>query len=432
MELTSLLTTPLDATIKGLPDTGNRQLRLGDIPTMGWNVLRGDLPIPVATISESRLRANSRWMSAFTRRYNVRLCPHGKTTMAPQLFQLQLDDGAWGITVATVQQMRVCRRFGVDRILMANQLVGRHEVGIVYDEINRHEDFDFYCLVDSVENLRDLCQAANELGLRRPLQVLVELGAYGGRTGCRTLREATDLARIVADCKPIIALAGVEAFEGAIAVADACAASTIVEFVGNVAEFFARALEEGLFDVPRPILTIGGSIYFDLVATHPAVQKLRNRCEVVLRSGCYLTHDSKMLASSFASMRERTPELAAELGSLSPALSIWGRVQSVPEEGLAIVNVGKRDVSHDIDLPVVESWCRPGRHERIRPVRGGIEVVQLNDQHAFLRQDPGKDLRVGDLVELGISHPCTTFDKWRLLYVVNDAMDVTDGILTFF
>ena len=62
----------------------------------------------------------------------------------------------------------------------------------------------------------------------------------------------------------------------------------------------------------------------------------------------------------------------------------------------------------------------------------GHSITRLNDQHAFLRCPAGSPLAVGDLVGLGISHPCTTFDKWSLISVVNDTYDVVGAIRTFF
>src|SRR5262249_35165865 len=177
---------------------------------------------------------------------------------------------------------------------------------------------------------------------------------------------------------------------------------------------------------------IGGSIYFDLVATHPRIQALRGRCDVILRSGCYLTHDSVMLTNNFKRMLARTAALGSVSDAPRPALSVWGRIQSMPEPGLAIVNVGKRDVSYDVDLPVAETWFRSGTHTSPIRIAESIATVQINDQHTFLRVPANTELQIGDIVELGISHPCTTFDKWRLLYIVDEMYTVVEGVLTYF
>jgi D-serine deaminase-like pyridoxal phosphate-dependent protein len=39
---------------------------------------------------------------------------------------------------------------------------------------------------------------------------------------------------------------------------------------------------------------------------------------------------------------------------------------------------------------------------------------------------------VGSRLEFGISHPCTVFDKWQLIPVLDDDGRVVDLIRTFF
>jgi D-serine dehydratase len=430
VNLAQLLATPLDPTVKGMPAGARPGMVLSDVGRAGWNLLRGDLPLPVATIDGAAMSANSRWMREFVRTCGVRLCPHGKTTMAPQLFQRQLEDGAWGITVATVQQLQVCRRFGVERVFMANQLVSDHDIRAVLRMLRDDSALDFYCLVDSAENIGRLHDLARQLKVGRPLQVLIEGGVRGGRTGVRSFGLAMAMAGQVVACAPYLELCGIEGFEGVIDSHGTPDAPAVRSYVADLCALLHGCLERRLFVKPKPILSIGGSMFFDLVARHPDVEALKDRCEVILRSGCYLTHDSGMLTRNFLGVRARTP--AAAGAAFAPALSVWGIVQSLPEPGLAVLNVGKRDVSYDVDLPVVERWFRSGLHATPVTVPEPTVATQLNDQHLMLRVPVDTRYRVGDVLGLGISHPCTTFDKWRLLYVVNERFDVTEGILTFF
>jgi len=62
----------------------------------------------------------------------------------------------------------------------------------------------------------------------------------------------------------------------------------------------------------------------------------------------------------------------------------------------------------------------------------GWAVTELYDQHAYLRLDADAELGPGDVVGLGISHPCTTLDKWRVLAVLNDDDLVIDAVHAFF
>jgi len=430
MRLDGLLSSPVDPTTKGWPAGPGLPLR--DVGRQGWNLLRGDLPLPVALIKASALSHNSRWMRRFLDHFGVAICPHGKTTMAPQLFARQLADGAWGITVATVQQLRVCRRFGVQRVVLANQLVGRQAICEVLTELRADPVFWFACLVDSQETVEQLAAEARSFGHDRSLQVLLEGGYPGGRTGCRTVEQALAVARAAA-AAPELALIGVEGFEGLIArPTPAETAATVEAFLAFLVEVARACAAQDLFAPGRILLSAGGSAFFDQVARAFRAAGLEREVEVVLRSGCYLTHDSKMYRQFFDQLRDRGPEIDSFGDGLQAALELWAYVQSTPEPGLAIATLGKRDVSFDAHMPVPEQWFRPGVHARPQPLGAGFEVVGLNDQHAHLALPDDSPLRVGDMLSFGISHPCTTFDKWQLLYVVDGDYRVIEGIRTFF
>jgi len=119
---------------------------------------------------------------------------------------------------------------------------------------------------------------------------------------------------------------------------------------------------------------------------------------------------------------------------LRPALEVWSRAQSCPEPGLAILTMGKRDASFDLEMPIVRKRYRPGIDTAPQPAPATWKIANMNDQHAYLRFAADDDAapQVGDLVGCGISHPCTTFDKWRALFTVDDDYRVTGAIRTFF
>jgi D-serine dehydratase len=432
MMLDDLLRDELDVCVKGMPPAA-APLRLGDIGRRGWSLLRGDLPLPVAVLKRAALDHNSRWMRRFLEMTGARIAPHGKTTMAPQLFDRQLADGAWGITVATVGQMMVCRRFGVGRVLLANQLVGQQEIATVAAELREDPGFDFYCLVDSLEGVRRLADGAGAASIGRPIQVLLEGGFVGGRTGCRTAAEALAVARAVKAAAPRLALRGVEGFEGlltsgALAEQDA----KVAAFLDDLVEIARLCAGEKLFADGPVILTAGGSAFFDLAATrlHNAVAP--DGVEVVIRSGCYLTHDSKSYRDLVARLMERMPAAKSLGEGLRPALEVWAYVQSRPEAGRVIATMGKRDVGFDVTLPVLEQWYRPGLHAAPQPADTLGAVVALNDQHAHIEVPADAPFQVGDMLSFGVSHPCTTFDRWQLLYEVDGGYDVIGAVRTFF
>lgn len=421
--------TPLDKAVPG--DAG--AVPLDAVADRGWNVLREDVPLPVAVIRRAALAHNSAWMRRFLADCGADIAPHGKTTMSPWLFDRQLADGAWAMTVGTPHQLQVARAFGHRRLVLANQLVGRSAIDQVMRDLRDDPAFEFYCLVDSLANVEALAAAARRHGLTRPLTVFVELGYPDGRTGCRTVDEALAVARAVHGSAGALALAGVEGFEGLLRGDTNAATLALVEaFLDRLVALAERCDAEGLFAVEPVLLSAGGSSHFDVVARKLRAARLGRPARVLLRSGCYITHDSGLYGRAQAALRERDPALADQDGGLVPALEVWAYVQSRPEAGKAIAGLGKRDVSHD-DPPVPLAWFRPGSEMTSpQPISDGTHAMRLNDQHCHLMVPESSPLMVGDLVAFGISHPCLTFDKWRALYLVDEAYDIVGAIRTYF
>jgi D-serine dehydratase len=417
--------------VKGLPIT--EPLRQGAIGVQGWNVLHGDTSFPVAILKTSALRHNLDWMRRFCAQYGAILAPHGKTTMSPQLFGAQLANGAWGITLASATQVQLAHRFGVRRVLLANQLVAKADINSVLQLMHDDPDFALFALVDSAQGVARLAQAVAAHPLARPLPLLVELGLPGQRAGCRSDAEALALARAVA-AAPGLQLAGVEGYEGLLVSSDRAAdVRAVDQFVARLAALVRTCDAQQLFGGAQILLSAGGSGYFDLVARGFAgVDALSRPVLPVLRSGCYLTSDHGSYLRQIGALDEREaghPALGGE--RLRPALEVWSVVQSRPEPQLAILGMGKRDASYDVELPIALFSHRPGpgAPSALPP---GCRIVKMNDQHAYLQLPAGVELAVGDLVGCGISHPCTTFDKWALLLAVDDDYSVRHAINTFF
>jgi len=423
----------LSGLIKGVPG-GIAPFALRDIARKGWNLLREDLPLPAAVLKTSALDHNDAWMQSFLKLSGAVISPHGKTTMSPALFRRQLEHGAWAMTVATAQQIQVCREMGVNRIVLANQLIGRQAIRYVLDELAAHGDLELYCLADSVAGVAQLVRALGGRSLRAPLNLLLEGGMVGGRTGCRDLATALEVARAIAQAGPSLRLRGVEGFEGLINAKTPeeteAQVSAFLDFLGSIAE---ACVKENLFAPGPIILSAGGSAFYDMVVERFSRERLGRESVVLTRSGCYLTHDSGMYRRMFRRLSERTP-VVGQLGQgLQPALEVWTYVQSRPEPGLAICTMGRRDVSSDTDMPIPQTWSRPGGNAAPPHALGpGYSVTGLNDQHAYMTVPAGTPLQVGDLVSFGVSHPCTTFDKWQLLYLVDDAYSMTGAVRTYF
>ncbi len=399
-------------TDKGLPAWAVGRT-LDELAQRRPNLRSGGFAWPLLTADRAALDGNIAAMASWVHQHDALLCPHGKTTMSPQLIGHQLDAGAWGITAATTSQVRTFRSFGVRRILLANELVDPAGLDWLLAELDRHPRFECFAYVDSPAGVAAARAALERRGTGRPIDLLVELGVPGGRTGCRTVAEAVDLARSVLQLEGA-RLAGVAGYEGVLGHGTA-SIPAIRAYLADVREVLLAVAEV----VPEPIVTAGGSMWFDLVVDELGPAATGGRGRLVLRSGCYVTHDHGLYDAAGPATRRQGPQLR-------PALRLWAQVLSGPEPGLALAGFGRRDCSFDAGLPVPLQRLTG---DALEPLRG-VRTVGLNDQHAFLEHDGV--LEVGDLLSFGISHPCTTFDKWRVIPVIDEDLTVTGCLTTCF
>ncbi len=433
LNLSTLAQQTLLPGTKGLALT--QPLQQQDIAQQHWNVLNADTSFPVAVLKQSALQHNLQWMKKFCDSMHVVLAPHGKTTMSPQLFDLQLENGAWGITLATVNQTLIAHRFGVQRVLLANQLISHSDTQAVLALMKADSQFEFFALTDSLEGVQRMAQQVQASGLNRPLPLLVELGFAGGRTGCRCQADALAVARAIHQ-SPYLQLAGIEGYEGLIVGKQRDQDLVAVKaFINDLITLTQQADVEGLFGSENILLSAGGSAYFDLVGRgFEQTLQLSRPVTAILRSGCYVTHDHGFYHHLLNEMQTR--ESVVDVDNLRPALEVWSMVQSRPEPDLAILTMGKRDASYDIDLPFPVRSHRPGSTSAPVNLPADCKIEKMNDQHAYLRLPKESaicdTLQVGDLIACGISHPCTTFDKWSLILVVDDQYQVQSAINTFF
>ena len=408
----ALADEPLDWRFKGLPASWWGRTP-AQICAAAPNLVDEGAVGPLCVLRAQALTHNLTTMARWCRDRGVELAPHGKTHMAPQLLARQLEAGACAVTVATISQARAYRAFGVRDFILANELVDAAALRWIAAECDADPDFTLMCWVDSVEGVRQMASQLEAAGARRPVDVCVEIGMAGGRTGCRDASAVDEVARAAADCSALrlIGVAGYEAALGHDVTPEAL--TRVTAYLSELGSAVDRLA--GMFETDSVVVTAGGSTYFDAVADVLAIGSVAGRTvRTVIRSGCYLTHDDGLYART-------SPLVRAGDRGLLPALRVWAQVVSRPEPDLALLTMGRRDVSFDQDMPVPLGLSDSA-------------VTKLNDQHAYLRLGP-KDraaVEVGSWLRFGVSHPCTTFDKWQMIPVLDDDDRVVDLIRTFF
>ncbi|MFD5792880.1 alanine racemase [Streptomyces diastatochromogenes] len=408
----------VDHRFKGLPPDAEG-LTVAELAAQRRNLFTGGFTTPVLALSAERLEHNLALMETYAVRHGLAFAPHGKTSMAPQLFRRQIEHGAWGITLAVPHQVWVARAFGIERIFLANELVDPAALRRVAADLAADPDFRFVCYVDSVRGV-ELMDAALR-GAARPVDVVVELGAgEGARTGVRTDADARAVADAVAGVETLrlVGLAGYEAqVPGA-------APEPVRAWLGRLVALAAEFDKAGRFaGAEEIVVSAGGSEWFDAVADVFAdIPELSLPVLKLLRSGAYVSHDDGHY--SRLTPFNRVPEE----GALEPAFRLWAQVVSRPSPEQAFVNAGKRDAAYDLDHPVAHVVRRDGTEHPAT----GVEVTALSDQHLWLDTGPEADVEVGDWIGFGLSHPCTAFDKWQLIPVAEADGTVVDFVRTFF
>ncbi|NQZ83405.1 MAG: amino acid deaminase [Colwellia sp.] len=407
---------------------------LNQLQITGWNILAEEVSFPVAVLNEKVLEKNAQWMQTFSDIAKVKLAPHGKTTMAPELFKLQQQMGCWGISLATVPQVITAYQHGIKRIILANQLIGRHHFELI-SALLKEGDLEFYCFVDSIENARALGEYFS--GKKITLNILLEIGVIGGRCGWRDTSKIEQLCDAIKEYE-VLNISGLSFYEGVIHGKNAI--HEIVCFIHNVKSLAAQLQNKGIAQSAQFIITGAGSAWYDVVAKELTNNDEDSNYTVIIRPGCYLIHDTGIYQDAQQIVMQRS-ELVAQLacedtGELTSSLEIWAYVHSIPEPGLAIIGLGKRDVAFDAGLPTPSLYFRPtnGSTENSRPTKAdpNWQVVKVMDQHCMMTIPNDAKLLPGDLISFSTSHPCLTMDKWRLIGLVDDNFVIKKQIATYF
>ncbi|SEJ15866.1 D-serine deaminase, pyridoxal phosphate-dependent [Arthrobacter sp. yr096] len=414
----------LDWRHKAVPATGNGTTHADFLAARHT---LADLQTPLLTLDANALASNADRLAEWCAEHGVLLAPHGKTTMAPQLWAEQLTRGAWGITLANFAQLRVAREFGVRNLQLANSLTDPHAIQWV---AGQPADTTTLSWIDSLGTVDVINRTLD--GSDAVLDVLVELGAHGGRTGARGVDAAMEVAHAIS-ASPNLRLAGVSGYEGSLAhTADDAGLAAVRGYLAQMGLLHQRLLTEGLYGTDSVILTAGGSAYFDDVVSvlSPYISADSEggpTVDLMIRSGAYIIHDDGFYRGISPFSREGDQPFTAGMYG-------WARVVSQTEPGLAILDAGKRDLPFDEGLPEPQ-FIGPELGGAMQPLVGAC-ITSVNDQHSFMTFDADTTtVSPGDVVRLGLSHPCTAFDKWTVIPVLADTngdQTVVDLIHTFF
>jgi len=373
------------------------------------NIFSAGFQFPIMVLKDNALKHNIDRMARFCKSVGAELAPHVKTTMSPQIAQMQVDAGAFALTIANFWQAEIFRSFGFKKLIIANEVLDPSAIAAI-SELNGKQAAEIIFYVDSLAGLEIVKKHTSKDGIQN---LFIEIGTDNGRGGVRDLDLVTTIAKNISE-DPRLKLRGVTGFEGAVpnAARTRPGEDSVTKFCQKIV---AAANNAFLFKSESEfIISAGGSAYFEIVASE--LNKFDKPKILLLRSGGYVTHDSRYYEEIYP-FRDSDDLLI-------PAIEVWAQVISAPEKDFGVLNLGKRDIGCDLHNPIPVARYS----DKLSKFSGEIE--KLNDQHGFMRSQ--EEFAVSELIGLGISHPCTTFDKWRLIPLVNDNYDVVDCIHTFF
>jgi len=400
--------TVIEGSFKGFPIDSYGKTLAAFLATKP-NLFTANFQFPIMVLKESAIKNNIAQMMSFCNSVNAELAPHVKTTMSPQLAQLQMAAGATALTVANFWQGSIFLKYGFKNLIIANEILDAKVIAEIA-RINKQKQAEIIFYVDSILALEIIQKHTPMAGEQN---LLIEIGTDNGRGGVRELSQVSEIAqRISADSR--LNLIGVTGFEGAVpdAARGRRGEKKLVKFCQRIVA--AAELAYPYKSDQQFVISAGGSAYFDIVARE--LNKFNKPRRLLLRSGGYISHDHKYY--------EEIYPFALSDRSFQAAIEVWGQVISKPERDFGVLNLGKRDIGNDLHNPIpIKSY--DGQVKSFSAV-----IEKLNDQHGYLRAK--QEFSLGQLVGLGISHPCTTFDKWRLIPVVNDDYDLVDCVQTFF
>ncbi|MFT4161023.1 alanine racemase [Shinella sp.] len=418
--------------LRGIP-IGTTVTDSAAVKGQGWHPADGAMSLPLLSLDLPTYADNKAAMFAVCRAFGCEIAPHAKTPMSPVLAQDLVESGSWGVSVADLRQAEVMLRHGLRKLLIANEIGGRYAAVRLARLLRAFPRADIHLFVDSAELVAGLAEAWGEDAGLPPLKLLVEVGC--GRGGVNSNAELDRLLAAIGDLnEPRISLAGVAAYEGtANRLVEAELAAALDDLFARVS--YALKAVRQLVGAGMPlILSMGGSSLFDHVITRCRdILDEDGGATLLLRSGACFFSDNGPIRARLGAIVGRGllgPQVSSRIaGAFKPTLRLWAEVLSANGPNDVICGVGMRDVAHDQGVPTPLALWRGGK--RLAVLGEGAVVMRLNDQHAFVHV-PEPAVALGDVIEFGVNHPCTTIDKHDVIFGLDDKGAVSIVLRTFF
>jgi D-serine deaminase-like pyridoxal phosphate-dependent protein len=335
---------------------------------------------PAAIVDADTMAANLDRMATYTSAHNLQLWPHTKTHKTPELARQQIERGARGLTVATLQEAEAMATVA-DDILLAYPPVGRPKLQRLVKLADRKR---VTVALDSLEVLDGLEASGARVG------VLVEIDAGMHRVGVTQPQTAVNIARRLVDSMNLD-YAGVLFYPGHIREPVGEQSAVIDTTSDRLAEFIDALSAAGL----KPERVSGGS-----TPSAPNSHQMRYITEI--RPGTYIFND-------------RTTAVIGACEWRDCAYTILATVVSTSVPGQAVVDAGSKALSRE-DIRGADA---PGFGALLD--RPEVIVKALSEEHGLLdTSNTTWEPRVGERVRIVPNHVCVSVNLQPRLWMVRE------------
>ena len=350
-----------------------------------FDVSKWELDTPALCVDLDALERNLLAMQSAVAGNGIAVRPHAKTHKCPAIARMQLESGAVGICVAKVSEAEVMFEYGIDRILMTT-------ANVTASKIARAMRLARLCpgfiqATDTEANARDLSAAAGAAGI--VADVVVDVDSGGRRTGIVPGRPALELAQLV-DTLPGLRIVGMLCYDGGSQHVHGFEdrRRQTLDRLAPAVETFGEMARSGL---NMEIFSGGGTGTYNI--DH------ENTGFTDVQAGSYVFMDAQYLAIG----GEADPEVYTDFES---SLTILATVLNSQHEGRATTDAGAKACTINQPWPIVKG-------------ESGMAYRSGSDEFGTLvYEDPSRTYRVGDRLELIVSHCDPVVNLYDHLYAV--------------
>jgi D-serine deaminase-like pyridoxal phosphate-dependent protein len=336
-----------------------------------------DVDTPVLAVDLEALERNIKGSADFFDQAGVAWRPHTKGQKLPALAHKQLEAGAIGVTCAKLGEAEVMAASGIQSILVANQIVGRHKARRL---ANLCRQAEVIVAVDSETNARELHEAAVRYDSQLPVVIEVNIGM--DRAGVLPGEPSVKLATILHELEGLRFM-GVMGWEGhARRFQDPGERKSACE--ESVEKLVATAELCRSRGLPVQIVSCGGTGTHEYSSHVPGVTEIQ--------AGGIIFND----------MYYARVGVEHEF-----ALTVVSTVVSRPHPRRIITDAGKKTMSSDAAEP--------------KPLGvGKVEALSFSAEHGTILTVEDSAVEIGDRVQWIVGYSDTTVALHDELYAVRD------------